>query len=247
MRTALLSDIHGNKEALVACMQHIARNPVDRIIFMGDIVGYGADPAFCLDTVMTLCVEGVARAVLGNHDEAVFKPSEDMNAAARTAIDWTRQQLGALHQDYLKSLPFSIEEGEYMFVHASAAAPDKWPYITKDRDADICLRYTTKRVVICGHVHRPQYFHGMDRKPLEAFVPPANVPVPLLKMRRWVVVLGSVGQPRDHNPAAAYSVLDSAQGRIVMHRVPYDIDSAAQKIRSAGLPPALAERLYTGS
>jgi diadenosine tetraphosphatase ApaH/serine/threonine PP2A family protein phosphatase len=247
MRTALLSDIHGNREALAACLAHIQRNPVDRIIFMGDIVGYGADPAWCLDTVMRLCTESHAKAILGNHDEAVFRQDPDMNEAALAAILWTRTKLSENHRFFLETMPTLIEEGEVMFVHASAAQPRDWHYMIKERDADICLRYTDKRIVICGHVHRPQYFHAMDRRPIEAFVPPANVPIPLLRQRRWVLVLGSVGQPRDHNPAAAYSVFDSAQGRIVMHRVAYDIDTAARKIRDAGLPPRLAERLYTGA
>lgn len=246
MRTALLSDIHGNREAFAACLAHIQRHPVDRIIFMGDIVGYGADPAWCLDTVRTLC-ESDAQSILGNHDEAVFRQNPDMNEAARAAILWTRTQLGDHHRQFLEQMPLLIEEGEVMFVHSSAAQPREWHYMLKDRDADICLRYTDKRIVMCGHVHRPQYFHAMDRRPIEAFTPPANVPVPLLRQRRWVCVLGSVGQPRDHNPAAAYSVFDSAQGRLVMHRVPYDVDTAARKIRAAGLPPNLAERLYTGA
>lgn len=246
MRTALLSDIHGNREALAACLAHIARNPVDRIMFMGDIVGYGADPVWCLDKVMELCGTG-AQALLGNHDEAVFKTAPDMNAAAMAAIQWTRTKLNPEHVAFLEQIPLLIEEGEVMFVHASAAQPREWHYMVKDRDADICLRYTDKRVVICGHVHRPQYFHAMDRRPIEAFTPPAGVPIPLLRQRRWVLVLGSVGQPRDHIPAAAYSVFDSAQGRITMHRVGYDIDTAARKIRDAGLPPSLAERLYTGA
>lgn len=247
MRTALLSDIHGNREALAACLAHIARNPVDRIIFMGDIVGYGADPEWCLETVMKLCADGEARALLGNHDEAVFRSDPDMNAAARAAIEWTKTRLAERHTRFLRDIPILIEEGEVMYVHASAAQPREWHYMVKERDADICLRYTDKRVVICGHVHRPQYFHAMDRRPIEAFTPPSGVPIPLLRQRRWVIVLGSVGQPRDHNPAAAYSVFDAAQGRIVMHRIAYDIDTAARKIRDAGLPPSLAERLYTGA
>ena len=246
MRIALLSDIHGNREALAACLAHLQRNPVDRIIFMGDVVGYGADPAWCLETVMKLCGTG-ASALLGNHDEAVFKLDCDMNAAAKAAIEWTRTRMTAEHRAFLERMPTLMEEGEIMYVHASAAQPREWHYMIKERDADICLRYTDKRIVFCGHVHRPKYFHAMDKRPIEAFTPPAGVPIPLLRQRRWVLVLGSVGQPRDHNPAAAYSVFDAAQGRVTMHRVAYDIDTAARKIREAGLPPLLAERLYTGA
>jgi len=215
-------------------------------MFTGDIVGYGADPKYCIETVMEHCDKG-AVALLGNHDEAVFKKECDMNAVALAAIEWTRLQLDAGHRTFLEELPILIEEGETLFVHSSAAAPRSWPYITQARDADTSLRYTSKRVTICGHVHRPQYFHAMDRRPIESFTPPPGVPIPLLRQRRWVLVVGSVGQPRDNNPAAAYSVFDSAQGKITMHRVAYDIDTAAKKIRAAGLPARLAERLYTGS
>lgn len=246
MRTAVLSDIHGNREALQACLAHIARNPVDRIMFTGDIVGYGADPVWCLETVMEHVSKG-AVAILGNHDEAVFKKECDMNAVALAAIEWTRSKLGPEHRTFLEELPILIEEGETLFVHASAAAPRAWPYITKTRDADTSLRYTSKRITICGHVHRPQYFHAMDGRPIEAFTPPAGIPIPLLKQRRWVLVVGSVGQPRDNNPAAAYSVFDSAQGKITMHRVAYDIDSAGRKIKAAGLPARLADRLLSGT
>lgn len=169
MRTALLSDIHGNREALQACLAHITRNPVDRIMFTGDVVGYGADPVWCLETVMNHCAKG-AVAILGNHDEAVFKQNLDMNAAALAAIEWTRQRMEPAHRTFLEELPILVEEGETLLVHASTAAPRSWPYITQTRDADISLRYTSRRVTICGHVHRPQYFHAMDRRPIEAFI-----------------------------------------------------------------------------
>lgn len=246
MRTALLSDIHGNREALAACLAHIERNPVDRIMFTGDIVGYGADPVWCLETVMRHCDRG-AISLLGNHDEAVTRLDCDMNALARTAIEWTRTQLNAEHRAFIDAMPILVEEGETLFVHSSAASPRAWHYITNKREADASLRYTKKRVTICGHVHRPCFFHAMDGRPIEEFVPPHGVPIPLLRARRWVLVLGSVGQPRDGIPAAAYSVFDSAQGRITMHRVAYDMETAARKIRAAGLPAKLADRLYTGS
>lgn len=246
MRIALLSDIHGNREAFSACLAHLARHPVDRIIFTGDVVGYGADPAWCLDTVMSLCGEG-AVALLGNHDEGVLKHDCDMNAMARQAIEWTRMQMSEAHRAFIGAMPVSLEEGEVLYVHASAAAPLAWHYITNRLEANACLRHTSRRVTICGHVHRPCYFHAVDGRPIEEYVPPAEMPVPLLRARRWVVVLGSVGQPRDGNPAAAYSVFDSAQGRITMHRIPYNVEGAARKILAAGLPAKLAERLYKGA
>ena len=246
MRTALLSDIHGNREALSACLSHIDRVGADRLMFMGDMIGYGADPEWCLETAMKRCDQG-AVALLGNHDEAVMKPSEDMNGAAKAAIDWTRRRLSAEHLKFIGERPILKEEGEVLYVHASAAAPHAWPYIQTARDADDSLSFTSRRITVCGHVHVPRYFHAPEGRRSEGFTPTPGVPLPLLRQRRWVIVLGSVGQPRDGNPAAAYSIIDTAQGRITLHRVPYNIDGAAQKIRAAGLPPMLADRLYKGS
>lgn len=246
MRIAVLSDIHANREALAACLAHLAREPADQIVFSGDIVGYGADPLWCLETVMEHCTRG-AVALLGNHDAAVTGDADDMNDLAQSAINWTRRQLGREHRAFIDALPLTFEKGEVLFVHASAAAPRAWHYITNALEADASLRHTRQRVTICGHVHQPRYFHGLDGRPLESFVPSAGMPVPLLRARRWVAVLGAVGQPRDGNPAAAYAVLDSAKGHIIQHRVPYDVETAAQKIRDAGLPDQLASRLHSGS
>lgn len=246
MRTALLSDIHGNREALAACLAHIDKSGVDRIMFLGDIIGYGADPEWCLEAVMKRCDQG-AIALLGNHDEAALKPSEDMNGMARAAMDWTRRRLSSDHLKFIEERPILKEEGDVLYVHASAAAPHSWLYIQTPRDAENSLSFTTRRITICGHVHVPRYFHALPAKPCESYTPTAGVPMPLLRQRRWVIVLGAVGQPRDGNPAAAYSIIDTAQGHVTLHRVPYNIEGAAQKIRAAGLPVALADRLFKGS
>lgn len=245
MKTALFADIHGNREAFAACLAHVKRHPFDRMMVLGDIVGYGADPSWCVDTVREITGQG-GLALLGNHDEAVAEAHPDMNQDALAAIEWTRRQLDDGQRHFLRNLPLLTEEGETLFVHSSAAAPHAWNYITGPRDADACLRYTTRRIVICGHVHRPQIFHAMDRRPIEAFAPAHGAPIPLLRQRRWVAVLGSVGQPRDGNPAAAYAIFDSVQSTLTLYRVAYDIDAAAQKIRAAGLPERLASRLFAG-
>jgi len=245
MKTALFADIHGNREALAACLAHARRHPFDRMMFLGDMVGYGADPAWCVDTVREAVARGSV-ALLGNHDEAVSGADPDMNQDALAAIEWTRSRLDGDQKHFLRNLSLLVEEGDTMFVHSSAAAPHAWNYITSPRDADACLRYTTRRIVICGHVHRPQVFHAMDRRPIEAFTPMHGAPIPLLRQRRWVAVLGSVGQPRDGNPAAAYAIFDSVQGTLTQYRVAYDTDAAARKIRAAGLPERLASRLYAG-
>ena len=119
MLVALLTDIHGNREALDACLEHARRIGAARFVFLGDYVGYGADPSYVVDTVSGMVEEG-AVALLGNHDEAIASPSENMNALARAAIDWTRGRLDAAQGAFLRTLPLFRQEGERLFVHASA-------------------------------------------------------------------------------------------------------------------------------
>lgn len=246
MRIAIFSDIHANREAFEACLAHNARSPAERMVFLGDIVGYGADPEWCINVVREYCSRG-ALALLGNHDEAIFRRDPDMNEAAMAAIRWTRDRLEEEQANFLRALPMTHEEGEYLFVHASAAAPAHWNYVTQPRDAEKSLRYTQRRVTVCGHTHQPKFFHALPGRPAEIHIPRHGEPTPLLRQRRWVAVIGSVGQPRDGNPAAAYAVLDPGQGVLTQYRVPYDTNSAARKILAAGLPARLADRLHTGS
>src|SRR5215208_1910501 len=129
MLIALLSDIHSNREALDACLAHARSMRAERFVFLGDYVGYGADPSYVVDTVVRMVEDG-AVALLGNHDEAIGRPSESMNALARAAIDWTRARLDSTQAAFLQKLPLSLEQGECLFVHASAYAPAAWLYIT---------------------------------------------------------------------------------------------------------------------
>src|SRR5579859_1756214 len=122
MRIALLTDIHGNREALTACLDHAGRSRIDRFVFLGDYVGYGADPVFTLDTVMAHAERG-AVALLGNHDAAVLAPDPRMSDAAAVAMAWTRAQLGDTHRDFIGGLRLSCEDGNRLYVHANARAP----------------------------------------------------------------------------------------------------------------------------
>jgi predicted phosphodiesterase len=133
MRIAFFSDIHANREALTACLDHAGRNGVDRYVFLGDYVGYGADPVFAIEAVMAH-VEHGAIAILGNHDAAVLAPDRGMNEAAFAAMEWTRVRLDASHSDFIRGLPLSSEDGGRLYVHASAYAPGAWHYVT-DRHA----------------------------------------------------------------------------------------------------------------
>lgn len=245
MRTALLTDIHGNREALEACLAHAERNGAERLIFLGDYVGYGADPAWVVDAVMAQ-VERGAIALAGNHDMAIGHGSAGMNQYAAAAIEWTRPQLNATHNAFLDRLPLTHEWANRLFVHASAHNPEKWEYVNDLHSASKSFIATRAQVTFCGHTHRPRLFHMSTTGKFASFDPVASVEIPLLTNRRWLAVIGAVGQPRDGNPAACYAMLDDETNALLYHRVPYDNQAAAQKVLAAGLPKILADRLIRG-
>lgn len=251
MLIALLTDIHGNREAFDACHAEALSLGAEKFVYLGDLIGYGADPAYIVDRVAEDFARG-ALCVMGNHDlAAVGGPSDYMNAPARAAIEWTAGKLGAAQRVFLAAMPFTAtsrnEAGlETLYVHADASAPERFIYVTDEDVAERSLNATRAQVTFCGHVHRPQLYHMAPGKPPALFIPTANLPTPLARSRRWLAVLGSVGQPRDGNPLAAFALYDDARGILSVIRVSYDIDRTAKKILAAGLPEILAERLYEG-
>jgi diadenosine tetraphosphatase ApaH/serine/threonine PP2A family protein phosphatase len=246
MWIGLFSDIHANREALEACLEHAHRAGISRFVFLGDYVGYGADPAFAVDTVMRE-VEAGAVALRGNHDAAIISGTGGMNHIAAEAIDWTRPRLNATQREFLNQLPLTFEERDRLFVHASAHAPGHWEYITGIESASRSFLATRAQATFCGHVHVPQLYHLSPTGKIAGFQPVQTVEIPLLVQRRWLAVLGAVGQPRDHNPAACYGALDTERNSLIYVRVPYDIETAARKIREAGLPEMLSRRLIEGT
>jgi diadenosine tetraphosphatase ApaH/serine/threonine PP2A family protein phosphatase len=245
MIVALLADIHANREALTACLADARRRKVDRYIFLGDFVGYGADPGWVVDRVIEHIARG-ALAILGNHDAAACGAHETMTATAQEAIEWTRHRLDRTQRDFLKSLPMTITHDGRLFVHASAHTPLHWHYVRNAHDARESLSATAAQQTFCGHLHVPMVYHLSLTGKLIEFTPVAGTPIPLLPGRKWLAVIGAVGQPRDHNPAACYALFDDVQNTLTYIRVPYDVGTAARKVREAGLPPVLAARLEQG-
>ncbi len=245
MRLALMADIHANREAFDACLEHAAGQRIDQYMLLGDYVGYGADPGYVVDRIMDLCAKG-ADAVIGNHDAAISGDTRGMNPIAATAIGWTRDQLNQTHQEFLGGLPYSIDTDGRLFVHAEATDPPRFGYITNTESAARDLHESQANAVFCGHVHMPAIYGITATEKVMRHVPVTGVPVPLPRHRRWLVVLGSVGQPRDGNPDACYGILDTVKCEIIFHRMAYDIEAAAQKILAAGLPDFLATRLFIG-
>ena len=247
MRIALFADIHSNLEALQACLQHAVRQDIQQQVFLGDIVGYGADPLACTGLIAE-AVERGALAVLGNHDQAVLGGlCEHMNFHARDAVYWTRGQLGPAEKAFLATLPLSLEQEGRLYVHAEASQPDAWHYVTSARAATRSLAATEAGWTFAGHVHHPiLYFNPVQDGQAKLFLPSPGQAIPLLASRRWLAIVGSVGQPRDENPAAAYALLDTEQRTLTFQRVAYDHVSASAKILAAGLPERLAYRLQHG-
>ena len=246
MWIGLFSDIHANREALEAALAHARAAGIARFIFLGDYVGYGADPGFAVDTVMRE-VERGAVALMGNHDAAIASGTGGMNAVAAEAVDWTRPRLEAHHREFLSRLPLTVEERNRLFVHASANAPAQWEYVTSIESASRSFAATRAQATFCGHVHVPELYHVSPTGKLAGFQPVQSVEIPLLAPRRWLAVIGAVGQPRDYNPAACYGALDTERNVLIYVRVPYDTETAARKVRDAGLPAILSLRLIEGA
>jgi diadenosine tetraphosphatase ApaH/serine/threonine PP2A family protein phosphatase len=245
MLIALMTDIHGNREALEACLAHARFLKAERLIFLGDYVGYGADPVWSVETVMELVDKG-AVALLGNHDAAVDGSDADMNSLARAALAWTRTQLRPEHRAFLSTLPLTFEDGDALYVHANGYAPASWDYVLGPLQAARDLGRTRFRHTFCGHVHVPMLYHMSATGKVGEFAPTCGMDIPLLPPRVWLAVIGAVGQPRDGVPAANYALFDTERRSLRFLRVPYDVEAAARKICEAGLPERLALRLQAG-
>ncbi len=245
MRIAMFADIHANRQAFSACLAQARDFGAEQSVFLGDYVGYGADPEWALGTVVQLVEKG-AMAVRGNHDDAVDNADERLNVEAQIAIEWTRGVLGPAERRFLEELPLTLEEEDRLYVHADASSPKNWRYVTNAAEAVRSMNATSAQVTFCGHVHQPALYTLSATGKVTAFKPITGSAVQLLPGRRWLAVLGSVGQPRDRNPAASYLMLDTQRREVTYCRAPYDVEAAAASIRKAGLPTALANRLLVG-
>jgi diadenosine tetraphosphatase ApaH/serine/threonine PP2A family protein phosphatase len=242
---AVFADIHANRQAFSACLDFARARGAERMILLGDYVGYGADPEWTVETVMGL-VESGALAIRGNHDNAIGIPSESMNAEAQAAIEWTRGRLSAAQRRFLAELPLALQEEDRLYVHSEASSPAKWRYVQNTSDAARSIVATEAHVTFCGHIHQPALYSMSSAAKMTNFVPISGVPVQMLGGRRWLAVLGSVGQPRDRDPAASLAMFDTGSQEITYCRVPYDVEAAAKRIRDNGLPLWLADRLSAG-
>jgi predicted phosphodiesterase len=245
MLTAIFSDIHANRQAFEACLAAARGKGAQRVVLLGDYVGYGADPEWAVDKVRELVAQG-AIALIGNHDRAVSHHDSHMNLEAQVMIEWTRGELGIEQRHFLNQLPFEHRDGDALFVHADASAPRDWNYVLDATGAAQSMHATRAHVTFCGHVHRPAVYTLSSVGKVTTFVPVTDVPISLLRGRQWLVVVGSVGQPRDGISAASYLIHDDERGEVTFCRAAYDVAAASAAIRARGLPHWLADRLTIG-
>ena len=246
MKVAILTDLHANREAVVAVLEHVHRHGAQRWVLLGDFVGYDADPAWVVERVRELVRQG-AIAVMGNHDQAMVRgASPHMRPDARYVVEWTRSQMDTAQLDFLASLPMTQRHGDQFYVHASAWAPAGWEYISGRSEAVRSLHASDCRYRFCGHVHEPQLYHLSGIGKAGDFTPTPGVAIPLPPHRKWLVIPGAAGQPRDGNPAACCAMFDEGAAQLAYHRMPYDHEAAGLKILAAQLPQRLAVRLEEG-
>jgi diadenosine tetraphosphatase ApaH/serine/threonine PP2A family protein phosphatase len=240
VRIAVLSDIHGNLEALEAVLAEVDGSSVDLLYCLGDIVGYGPSPAACVEIVS----RRAAVSLLGNHDAAVagLTSLEDFNEFARSAVEWTAARLSAGQVEYLGSLPYTHRARELLLVHASPIEPERWHYLHGLADIDEHFAAFAERVCFVGHSHRP----GVYAIEAGGGVRRSVGRVALRAGSRYLVNAGSVGQPRDRDPRASYVLYDPAGAGVEVRRVAYPIAKTQERMRAAGIPDFLVDRLEAG-
>lgn len=221
-------------------LEHCANLRVGRLLCLGDIVGYGAEPAACIERVR----ESAASVVAGNHDWAAAgkASTHNFNPAARLAIQWTAEQLTEGDRFYLCGLPIILEEQDALLVHSSPVEPDQWPYLFSTADGRVAMAATSEDLTFVGHSH---YAFACSQS--DATRVTGEGDVTLTSSDRYLVNVGSVGQPRDSDPRAAVCIWEPGAGTVSLQRVPYDVASAQAKIRAARLPAICADRLEYGN
>jgi len=239
MKFAIFGDIHANLEALQTVLWDAQEQGCANYVCLGDIVGYAANPAECLQTVLDLGCP----VVRGNHDEGAASESslEELNPLAQNALLWTRSQLSEEQRQWLRDLKLVRQVRDFTIVHATLDSPGNWGYVTNRFDAMASFSYQFTQVCFYGHTHVPRIFEKDD-----AVRAARGTDVQLQRGVKYFVNVGSVGQPRDGDWRASYAIYDAQAQTISIRRLEYDIETAQAKIRAAGLPSLLADRLALG-
>ena len=232
MKIAVISDIHSNVQALLAALSDIDSRGIHQIYCLGDIVGYGGSPNECVDLIR----QRASAIVLGNHDQAALKPSDGnyFTKPGKIAAEWTNKVLTDQNRQFLASLPFTAEAGICTLAHASPNVPPAWQYVDSIEAARAQFAHFATELCFIGHTHVP----AICAEDLKTFK--------FKKDLRFLINVGSIGQPRDGNSHLSYGILDTDAWSYENIRIPYDIRAAAAAINSQGLPAVLAKRLSQG-
>jgi diadenosine tetraphosphatase ApaH/serine/threonine PP2A family protein phosphatase len=232
MRIGIFSDVHANLPALEAVLKALTGAQVDTLYCLGDTVGYGPFPNECVDLVRQHC----AVVLKGNHDSGLINetPIEDFNQYGLAAIQWSQEHVTDDRQEFLRNLPLMEVKNDVTLAHASPLQPAEWMYVLTLRAARENFTAFSTRLCFIGHTHVPVIIN--EDLTVDS----------ILKPGRSIINVGSVGQPRDGNPDAAYGIFDAETGEYKLHRVQYDVKKTASAIKKAGLPDYLAKRLYQG-
>lgn len=241
MRLALISDIHANLEALEAVLADIGQQHIDKTCCLGDVIGYGSDPLPCLELVREYCDV----TLLGNHEYAALGKvdAELLNVVAQASMAWTQEQLNDRAFSIIADFRMEVSDGPFRLVHGSPFEPEQWHYILTVPEADRAFHSFTERICFVGHSHLPMIFtecaDGMHRRRLgHDFTPD--------RAERYIINIGSVGQPRDNDPRACYLIFDTDEWEATYRRIDYNLHLTQQKMQQAALPGMLIERLQTG-
>ena len=242
MKIGVFSDIHSNTEGLGAVLEGLRDAGADAFVCLGDLVGYGPEPNEVVETIRGLNCP----CIMGNHDRAAFDAAERQvfNPYARSAIEWTASRLSPENMDYLKGLPMSHSEDGALYIHASPHEPEAWNYV--DRPEQYKLAFGSlngHRLCFIGHTHRPSI---VVQDPKGHYYPHSSRSVDLIPGFRYIVNDGSTGQSRDGLTLAGCALYDTEAQTVELMRVPYDVEATRRKIRDAGLPTFLEERLAHG-
>jgi putative phosphoesterase len=241
MKYAVIADIHANLEAWQAVKSQLAEEAVDKIVCLGDIIGYGANPRECLDDASSVCDYIIA----GNHDWAVcgLFDVNYFNLYAREAVAWTDKIIDESHREYLKKLPVTIDIDNFTCVHGSLYHPEEFNYILNLDAAAMTFANLKKDICFIGHSHAPAIIVADDSSDIDYI---DSEVVEIIEGKKYIINAGSVGQPRDGNPKACYCIYDTETHLVEIKRVSYEIHLAQKKIIEAGLPQFLATRLAGG-
>ncbi len=244
MKIGIISDIHSNIEALTVCLDWLDAHDIEEIICLGDVVGYGADPNPCCELIRENCKV----TLLGNHDAAVIGVMDIgyYYAAAKDAIYWTRAQLTPDNFQWLYSLPYTHvdDEVDASYFHSAPIRPSGFYYVvqTKDALAHTAIYDKLKAYNFVGHSHLPNQYMINDKKAKDV----TGRALTAKKNRKFIVNVGSVGQPRDRDPRLCFGVFDTDSMTFVHHRLDYNVEGASAKILQAGLDKKFAKRLFVG-